>query len=205
MFGLFSERKIVLATHNEGKVREFEKLIALPGVSLVTAGSLGLAEPEETGTTFAENAKLKALEAMKGSGLPALADDSGLSVGALHGAPGVYSARWAGPSKDFAAAMEKLRQELSTLNMETSPAAFVAALCLALPDGSVIEAEGIVKGYLRFPPSGTNGFGYDPIFVPEGHDRSFGEMVPEEKHKLSHRSRAVEELKKKVMRRFFGS
>jgi XTP/dITP diphosphohydrolase len=202
--GFFAERKVVIATHNEGKVQEFGKLLTFPGITLVTAGSLGLPEPEETGATFAENALLKAQAALAGSNLPSLADDSGLTVGALNGEPGVYSARWAGAEKDFGAAMEKVRTLLAEQNLTTSPAAFVAALCLALPDGTLIEAEGIVKGHVQFPPKGENGFGYDPIFVPEGETRTFGEMSAEEKHRLSHRSLAVDELKKKVMRHFFG-
>jgi XTP/dITP diphosphohydrolase len=202
--GFFAERKVVIATHNEGKVKEFGKLLSFPGVTLVTAGSLGLPEPEETGTTFAENAKLKALAALQGSNLPSLADDSGLTVGHLNGDPGVYSARWAGETKDFNMAMEKVRVALEEKGFSESPAAFIAALCLALPDGTMIEAEGIVKGHVRFPPKGENGFGYDPIFVPEGETLTFGEMSADEKHALSHRARAVDEMKKKVMRHFFG-
>lgn len=196
---MFTGKKLVVATHNAGKLREIESILALPGIAFISAGSLHLPEPEETGTTFAENARLKAVAAQRSSGLPSLADDSGLCVAALNNAPGVYSARWAGPKKNFASAMEKIRAHLAEKQLETSPAAFVAALCLALPDGRLIEVEGRVDGTLTFPPRGTNGFGYDPIFVPENGTQTFGEMLPQEKEKLSHRARAVAALKKKLL------
>jgi XTP/dITP diphosphohydrolase len=202
MMRLFPEKKLIIASHNPGKLVEFQTLLALPGdeIALVSAGVLGLPEPIETGDSFASNARLKAEAAMKAACLPALADDSGLAVEALNGAPGIYSARWAGPTKNFAAAMEKIRGELAAKQLETSRAAFVAALCLALPNGDFMEVEGRVEGHLEFPPRGKNGFGYDPIFVPEGETRTFGEMMPEEKDRLSHRARAVEKLREKLGR-----
>jgi XTP/dITP diphosphohydrolase len=196
-----SGSRLVIATHNEGKLREFRELLAPFGMDLVSAGELGLAEPEETGTTYAENARIKAEAAARASGLPALADDSGLSVEALWGAPGIFSARWAGPGKDFAAAMQRVEDDL-TARGATEPAqrraAFVAALSLMWPDGTEVAVEGSVVGNLVWPPRGTLGFGYDPVFRPEGHDRTFGEMSSDEKHGvdwerrrgLSHRARA---------------
>ena len=185
--------RLVVATHNPGKLREIEQLVAPHGMSVVSAGGLGLPEPEETGTTFEENAVLKAAAAAAASGLPALADDSGLAVEALAGAPGVYSARWAGPGKDFAVAMRSVEDKLQALGAgkpEDRRAYFVAVLALALPDGSHDLFRGEVHGTLTWPPRGLNGFGYDPIFVPDGHDTTFGEMTPDEKHALSHRARA---------------
>ncbi|HVY13182.1 MAG TPA: RdgB/HAM1 family non-canonical purine NTP pyrophosphatase [Alphaproteobacteria bacterium] len=196
MLSIFSQKKLVVASHNKGKLREFEELLALPGLELISAGALDLPEPEETGKSFMENARLKALAAAEAANLPGLADDSGLCVEALNNAPGIYSARWAGPQKDFAAAMEKIRGLLADKNLKTSGAAFVAALCLALPGGELIEVEGRVEGDLVFPPRGDEGFGYDPIFVPKGFDQTFAEMPLAEKQKLSHRARAVAELKK---------
>jgi XTP/dITP diphosphohydrolase len=202
MMRLFPEKKLIIASHNPGKLVEIQTLLALPGdeIALVSAGVLGLSEPIETGDSFASNARLKAEAAMKAAHLPALADDSGLAVEVLNGAPGIYSARWAGPTKNFAAAMEKIRSELAAKQLETSPAAFVAALCLSFPDGTFMEVEGRVEGHLEFPPRGKNGFGYDPIFVPEGETRTFGEMQSEEKDQLSHRARAVEKLREKLGR-----
>ncbi|HZT46630.1 MAG TPA: RdgB/HAM1 family non-canonical purine NTP pyrophosphatase [Hyphomicrobiaceae bacterium] len=186
--------RIVVASHNAGKVREIIDLVAPHGLSVVSAGELGLPEPEETGSTFADNARLKALAAARAAGLPALADDSGLEVHALGGLPGIYSARWAGPAKDFSVAMARVAEELEARNAWTrspGPAAnFVAALCLAWPDGETASFEGRVDGHLVWPPRGTKGFGYDPMFVPEGHDQTFGEMEPDAKHALSHRARA---------------
>jgi XTP/dITP diphosphohydrolase len=189
----------VVATHNPGKLREIEALLARHGVNTISAGGLGLPEPEEIGATFEENATVKALAAAIGSGLPALADDSGLAVDALGGAPGVYSARWAGPGRDFGAAMRNIEEKLAALGAvarEQCRAHFVAVLALAFPDGSHDLFRGEVHGTLTFPPRGNNGFGYDPIFVPEGHDRTFGEMAPEEKEALSHRARAFAEFAK---------
>lgn len=189
--------KLVIATHNNGKLREIEALLSPCAISVVSAGDLGLPEPEETGVTFEENAALKAVAAATSSGLPALADDSGLAVDALGGAPGVYSARWAGPDKDFAKAMRRVEEGLAALGA-TSPeqrkAHFVAVLALAFPDGSCDLFRGEVHGTLSFPPRGGNGFGYDPIFVPEGHDITFGEMMPDRKQTMSHRARAFEKF-----------
>ena len=181
--------RLVLATHNQGKVREFEALLAPHGIILVPAASLGLPEPEETGATFAENAAIKARAAARASGLPALADDSGLVVRGLGGAPGVHSARWAAPGRDFAPAMRRVIDGLAAGTGDRR-AAFVAVLCLAFPDGAESLYEGRVEGEIAPEPRGTGGFGYDPIFVPEGHDRTFGEMTPDEKRRLSHRARA---------------
>lgn len=198
------ERRLVLATHNDGKVRELEELLAPFGLELVSAGDFGLPEPEETGLTFEENAALKARAAAQASGCVALADDSGLAVEALDGEPGIYSARWAGEGRDFQVAMERVEQELQergAASADRRRAAFVAALCLAWPDGHVECVEGRVGGVLVWPPRGTRGFGYDPMFLPDGHDRTFGEMTSEEKHGakpgkigLSHRARAFAAL-----------
>jgi XTP/dITP diphosphohydrolase len=185
--------RLVVASHNTGKVREILDLVAPYGLSVVPAAELGLPEPEETGTTFVANAKLKAVAAAQAGGLPALADDSGIEVGALGGAPGIYSARWAGPTKDFSIAMRKLADELRTRDA-WAPAGpwanFIAVLCLAWPDGETAVFEGKVYGHLVWPPRGTKGFGYDPMFVPDGHTLTFGEMEPDAKHALSHRARA---------------
>jgi XTP/dITP diphosphohydrolase len=193
--------KIVIATHNSGKLREMRELLAPYGVEAVSAGELGLAEPDETGATFIENAAIKAEAAAKAAGLPALADDSGLCVEALGDAPGIYSARWAGEAKDFAAAMTRIEQEVAAKGATASRRAhFVSAIALALPDGPTQTFEGKVFGDLVFPPRGSLGFGYDPIFKPDGHARTFGEMASEEKHgippdgseALSHRARAFQ-------------
>jgi XTP/dITP diphosphohydrolase len=194
--------RLVIATHNSGKLVEFQDLLAPFGFDLTSAGALGLPEPEETGTTYAENARLKAEAAAGASGLPALADDSGLFVAALWGAPGIFSARWAGPDKDFTAAMRRIEDELASRGAATDDerrAAFVAALCLAWPGGELAEVEGSVVGTLVWPPRGNNGFGYDPVFRPDGFQRTFGEIDSREKHGvdwvrragLSHRARAV--------------
>ena len=195
--------RLVIATHNAGKLREFEELLRPFDLSLLGAAALGLEEPEETGSTFRGNAILKAQAAARASGLVALADDSGLCVDALHGAPGVYSARWAGATKDFGAAMARVERELEA-HAAPPPwrAAFVSVLALAWPDGAVETFEGRVDGSLVFPPRGTAGFGYDPIFRPDGHDRTFGEMSSHEKHgipvdgslALSHRARAFQKF-----------
>ena len=194
MSALFSGR-VVVATHNPGKLREMRELLAPFGADAVSAGDLGLAEPEETGTTFAANALLKARTACAASGLPAIADDSGLCVTALGGDPGVYSARWAGPSKDFGAAMEKVWEATRATGSRDRAAAFVSAVALAWPDGRRIEVEGRVDGLLVWPPRGQGGFGYDPMFLPQGWDRTFGEMSGEEKHSVSHRARAMAALR----------
>jgi len=195
---------IVAATHNSGKLREIRELLAPYGVEAVGAAELSLAEPEETGETFRDNAAIKAEAAARSSGRPALADDSGLCVEALGGAPGVYSARWAGGgSKDFAAAMARVERELQAARAPRPwRAHFVSVLALAWPDGRTETFEGRVDGDLVFPPRGTAGFGYDPIFKPDGYDRTFGEMASEEKHgiprdgslALSHRARAFQKF-----------
>jgi len=184
---------IVVASHNPGKVREIAALLdGMVDGRVVAAGELGLDEPEETGATFAENAELKAVAAAKASGRQALADDSGLVVPALDGAPGIRSARWAGPQKDFALAMRKVH---AALPAGADPAAyFVCALSLAWPDGHCETVEGRVHGRLVWPPRGDKGFGYDPIFAADGHDVTFGEMDPERKHAISHRADAFRKL-----------
>ncbi len=184
--------RLVIASHNAGKLREIAELVAPFGVDAVSAGSLGLPEPEETGTTFKANAELKALAAAKGAGRPALADDSGLVVPALSGAPGIHSARWAGPERDFARAMARVEEELD--GSEDRSAYFLCALALAWPDGHRESFEGRVDGTLVWPPRGTCGFGYDPIFLPEGETLTFGEMEPARKHAMSHRARAFARL-----------
>lgn len=186
--------RLVAATHNPGKARELAELLG-GRFELVAAGALGLPEPDETETTFAGNALLKARCAAEAGGLVALADDSGLSVRALGGAPGIYSARWAGPDKDFAMAMAKVEQRLEEAGGEDFSAWFTCALAVVWPDGPAVVVEGRIDGVLRFPPRGTLGFGYDPIFVPEGEARSFGEMAPAEKDAVSHRARAFAKLK----------
>jgi XTP/dITP diphosphohydrolase len=189
--------RLVAATHNAGKARELVELLG-DRFSVVSAGELGLAEPEETETTFVGNALLKARAAADASGMIALADDSGLSVTALDGAPGIYSARWAGPTHDFTMAMAKLEERLEATESNDRSAWFTCALALAWPGAAAVVVEGRVDGLLRFPPRGDKGFGYDPIFLPEGLDRSFGEMAADEKTTLSHRSRAFEKLKAAV-------
>ena len=194
----------MIATHNPGKLAEMRELLAPHGVEAVSAGELGLGEPEETGASFRANAALKAVVAAKAAGLPAFADDSGLVVDALDGAPGILSARWAGPHKDFNAAMtriERLLQERGAITPDKRGAHFVSALCVAWPDDHVEEVEARADGTLVWPPRGTAGFGYDPMFMPDGFDRTFGEMTSVEKHGLpplglglSHRARAFVKL-----------
>jgi XTP/dITP diphosphohydrolase len=191
---------LVIASHNPGKLSEIEELLAPFGLELKGAGELGLPEPEETGATFAENAILKARAAADASALPALADDSGLAVAALGGAPGIYSARWAGAHKDFAVAMARVERELKEKNAEDFSAKFVSVLALAEPRGAVDVFEGEVHGHLVFPPRGNKGFGYDPIFVMEGTDKTFGETEPAYKHTISHRARAFAKLVKALER-----
>jgi XTP/dITP diphosphohydrolase len=187
-------RRLVVASHNEGKVREIAALLAPLGVEPVSAGALGLAEPEETETTFAGNAVLKARAAAAASGLPALADDSGLAVRALDGAPGIYSARWAGPGRDFTMAMEKVWRALEAKGAGDRRAKFVCALALAAPGEATQVFEGEIDGDLVWPPRGANGFGYDAMFLPDGGALTFGEMAPEDKHAISHRARAFAKL-----------
>jgi XTP/dITP diphosphohydrolase len=188
----FAGGKLVLASHNPGKVREIQDLLAPFGTDVVSAGALGLPEPEETEDSFIGNARLKALAATTASGLPALADDSGLAVKALDGAPGIYSARWAGPTKDFGAAMAKV---LKLLQPATDRAAeFVCALALAWPDGHCDCFEGRIAGTIIEAPRGTKGFGYDPIFLPASGTLTFGEMEADAKHAISHRAIAFHQL-----------
>ena len=184
--------RLVIASHNKGKVREIAELLAPFGVEILSAADLGLPEPVETGATFRENAEIKARAAAKAGGLPALADDSGLVVPALAGAPGIRSARWAGPGRDFRIAMERVERELA--GKTDRRAHFVCALALAWPDGHLDCFEGRVDGTLVWPPRGSRGFGYDPIFVPDGHAETFGEMDPEKKHAISHRADAFRKL-----------
>lgn len=192
MVRMFEGGRLVVASHNPGKVREINDLLRPFGVEAISAGDLNLPEPEETGSTFAENAILKATAAAEASGLPALSDDSGLAVNALDGAPGIYSARWAGPEKNFGIAMKRVNTELA--GKDDRRAQFICALCLAWPDKHVEVFEGRVDGVISWPPAGTKGFGYDPIFRPDGHTITFGEMEPEKKHAMSHRARAFEQL-----------
>jgi XTP/dITP diphosphohydrolase len=183
--------RLAIATHNPGKLVEMRDLLAPFGLATAGAAELGVPEPDETGHTFAENAILKARAVSSASGLPALADDSGLVVPALAGAPGIYSARWAGPTRDFAAAMRRVERELQGKDRAAS---FVAALALAWPDGHVECFPGEVSGTLVFPPRGERGFGYDPIFVPVGCTETFGEMEQQAKHRMSHRADAFHKL-----------
>ena len=186
--------QLVVASHNPGKVREIKALLGPHGIDPISAGSLGLPEPEEIGTTFTANAELKARASAQGSGHAALADDSGLCVEALGGDPGIYSARWAGETKDFRIAMTRIENALRTKGLATSAAKFVCALSIALPSGEIQTFEGEVHGRLTFPPRGDHGFGYDPIFIADGMDQTFAEMDPVRKHAMSHRARAFEKL-----------
>jgi XTP/dITP diphosphohydrolase len=196
--------ELVIATHNPGKLAELRELLAPFGIKAAAAGELGLAEPEETGTTFRENARIKAAAAAAATQRAAFADDSGLVADALGGAPGIHSARWAGADKDFASAMRRIEDELSrrgAVRPDQRKAHFVCALCVAWPDRHVEEFEGRIDGTLVWPPRGVAGFGYDPIFLPHGHARTFGEMTSNEKHGLpplggglSHRARAFAQL-----------
>jgi XTP/dITP diphosphohydrolase len=203
--------RLVIATHNPGKLVEMRELLALYGVAAVSAGELGLPEPEETGTSFRANARIKAEAAARASGQPAFADDSGLAVDALDGEPGIYSARWAGPAKDFAGAMARidaLLRERGATTPAKRTAHFVSALCVAWPDGHVEEFEATVDGTLVWPPRGDKGFGYDPMFLPNGFALTFGEMTSDEKHGLppkgqglSHRARAFLKLAEACLER----
>ena len=187
--------RLVIASHNVGKVREIGELLGPYGMEPVSAGALGLPEPEETGTSFIANAELKALQAADLSGLPALADDSGLCVEALGGEPGIYSARWAGAEKDFTLAMNRVNEALSAKGPDAGrDAHFTCALALAWPDGHVEAFEGRVEGRLVWPPRGNKGFGYDPLFMPLGHAITFAEMDPAAKHAMSHRADAFRQL-----------
>lgn len=202
---LFTEPKLVLASHNQGKLREIRGLLEPFPLQVVSAADLDLPEPEENGETFSENALIKARAAAEATGLPALSDDSGFCVDALDGAPGIHSARWAGPDKDFAKAMRNIEEKMQLKSAQSDVdrgAQFVAVLALVWPDGHEETFEGIVEGVAIWPPRGEMGFGYDPMFLPADHDRTFGEMNPEEKHGygahggegLSHRARAFKKL-----------
>jgi XTP/dITP diphosphohydrolase len=191
--------RLVVASHNPGKVWEINQLIAPYGLDAVSAGALGLAVPEEPEPTFAGNAKIKALFAAKGSGFPALADDSGIEIDALDGAPSVHTADWAGPKRDFTIAMDRVHEEMSARYAwkgEPSRANFISVLCLAWPDGQTQLFEGKVCGHVVWPPRGNNGFGYDPIFVADGETLTFGEMEPKKKYAISHRTRSFEHFKR---------
>ena len=190
----FTNSKLVIATHNPGKLPEIAAFLDGFGISLISAGELGLAEPDETETSFTGNAILKARAAALASGMPALADDSGLAVNALNGDPGIYSARWAGPQKDFTLAMQKVEDALQASGATDRRAAFMCALSLVWPDGHDETVEGTVKGALVWPPRGNNGFGYDPVFVADGYDITFGEMEPDAKHAIGHRADAFAKL-----------
>ena len=185
-------KKIVIASHNNGKLKEISNLLHPLGIQTVSAAELALPEPEETGTTFAANASLKAEAAAMKSGLAALSDDSGLCVVALDDAPGIYSARWAGPEKDFKIAMQEVNRQLE--DNVNRRAYFVCALALAIPNNKTQVFQGRIDGNLIWPPRGDKGFGYDPIFVPDGYEITFGEMEPEKKHSISHRALAFQNL-----------
>ena len=191
--------KLVIASHNLGKVDEIKELLTPFNVDVISAGDLGLPEPHEDGLTFVANAKIKALAATVASGLPALADDSGLAVHGLNNEPGIYSARWAGPKKDFSLAMKKVQKGLK--NVDDKSAHFVCALALCWPDGHTESFEGKVFGHMIWPPRGNRGFGYDPTFVAKGMNISFAEMQPSAKHAISHRAKAF----KKLVKACFGS
>lgn len=198
---------LVVASHNPGKVWEINQLLAPYGLDAVSAAAFGLEEPEETEPTFEGNAKLKALVAAKGANLPALADDSGLEIESLDGAPGIYSARWAGSDRDFSIAMQRVHDELEkrgAWNGAAPRANFTSILCLAWPDGATQLFEGKVYGHLVWPPRGTNGFGYDPIFVADGQTMTFGEMEPADKYAISHRTRAFDVFKRACLERAGG-
>lgn len=194
---LKSGDRLVVASHNPGKVREIADLLRPHGIEVVSAKELDLPEPEETGSTFSENAELKARAAASRSGLPALADDSGLEVHVLGGEPGIYSARWAGEEKDFEVAMGRVEVAMSEKDARTPDkrgANFTCALSLAMPDGSCETFVGKVFGTMVWPPRGKNGFGYDPVFLPEGGELTFGEMKPQDKHAISHRAKAFDQF-----------
>jgi XTP/dITP diphosphohydrolase len=203
--------RLVVATHNGGKLAEMRELLAPHRIEAISAGEMGLPEPEETGATFRDNARIKARAAALASGLPAFADDSGLVVEALGGAPGIHSARWAGPDRNFGRAMRDVEDKLlaqGATTPERRKAHFVSALCVAWPDDHLEEFEGRVEGTLVWPPRGDKGFGYDPVFLPDGYARTFGEMTSEEKHGLpprglglSHRARAFVKLAEACLER----
>ena len=190
----FSENELVIATHNKGKLREIKALLDGFDFTVISASSLGLAEPEETETSFQGNALLKAHAAASAANMPAMADDSGLVVTALDGAPGIYSARWAGPGGDFGKAMQRVHDELRQVKADDMSAHFICALAIVWPGGDEICVEGRIDGQIISPPRGKFGFGYDAIFQPKGHSQSFGEMDPAAKHAMSHRADAFAQL-----------
>lgn len=199
----FAEKQLVIATHNKGKLREIKVLFDRFDFTVIAADSLGLAEPEETETSFRGNALLKARAAAQASSLPALADDSGLAVAALDGAPGIYSARWAAPDGNFDKAMQRVHDELTRVGAKDVGATdlsaqFICALAVVWPDGDEVCVEGRVNGQISWPPRGNLGFGYDAIFQPDGYHQSFGEMAPQEKHAMSHRADAFAQLLQQV-------
>ena len=204
----FAEKQLVIATHNKGKLREITVLFDRFDFTVIAADSLGLAEPEETETSFRGNALLKARAAAQASSLPALADDSGLAVAALNGAPGIYSARWAAPDGDFDKAMQRVHDELTRVGVKNFgakdlgaldlSAQFICALAVVWPDDDEVCVEGRVSGQISWPPRGNLGFGYDAIFQPDGYHQSFGEMAPPEKHAMSHRAKAFAQLLQQV-------
>ena len=194
----FAEKQLVIATHNKGKLREITALFDRFDFTVIAADSLGLAEPEETETSFRGNALLKARAAAQASSLPALADDSGLALAALDGAPGIYSARWAAPDGDFDKAMQRVHDELTRVGAKDLSAQFICALAVVWPDGDEVCVEGRVSGQISWPPRGNLGFGYDAIFQPDGYCQSFSEMAPPEKHAMSHRADAFAQLLQQV-------
>ena len=194
----FAENQLVIATHNKGKLQEITALFGRFDLTVIAADSLGIAEPEETETSFCGNALLKARAAAQASSLPALADDSGLAVAALDGAPGIYSARWASPDGNFDQAMQRVHDELTLIGAKDLSAQFICALAVVWPDGNEVCVEGQITGQISWPPRGNFGFGYDAIFQPDGYCQSFGEMAPSEKHAMSHRADAFAQLLQQV-------
>lgn len=199
-FRRFTESGLIIATHNPGKLSEIAAFLDGFDITLTSAGTRGLSVPDETETSFTGNAVLKARAAAMASGLPALADDSGLAIEALNGDPGIYSARWAGPDKNFAVAMQKVEDALQASRSPNRRAAFICALAIVWPDGHNETVQGTIAGHLVWPPRGNNGFGYDPIFIADGYDRTFGEMEPDKKHAIGHRADAFA----KLLARCFG-
>jgi XTP/dITP diphosphohydrolase len=200
MLSLLKEKPLVIASHNQGKVAEIRALLAPLAINVVSAADKHVSEPDETGATFAENARLKSRHSALATGLPALSDDSGLAIPALGGAPGIYSARWAGAGKDFSVAFLRIQNELVEKQLATAPAYFVCTLSLSLPDGKDHLFEGRIDGMLTFPPRGDLGFGYDPIFIPDGYNDTFAEIDAAEKNRISHRAKAFAKFLK-----FIGS
>lgn len=194
-----NDQQLIIASHNKGKVKEISDLLSEYSLRVSSSEDYGMAEPEENGSSFEENALIKAVETSRYCGLVALSDDSGLCVNALGGEPGIYSARWAGPKKDFLKASKDIQKRLTELGSSDYSAYFICALAICWPDGKNKVFEGRINGTLTFPPRGKFGFGYDPIFIPEGHDKTFAEMDPIYKHKISHRSKAFELFSKELL------